>query len=43
MKRRARQLGIWLQGLTLGFLLFIAIVQLLALSSGARLFDYQGF
>lgn len=43
MKQRAKRLGIWVQGLVLGMLLFIAIIQLLALSSGARLFDYQGF
>lgn len=39
----ARLLGIWVQGLTLGFLLFIALIELLTRTSGAQLFRYQGF
>jgi hypothetical protein len=39
----ARILGIVLQSLVLGFLLFSAILQLAALSAGARIFRYQGF
>jgi len=39
----AKTIGIILQGLILGILLFFAVVGLLALQGGARLFRYQGF
>ena len=43
MNRFARLAGICLQGLVLGLLLFLALMKLLALESGARVFRYQGF
>lgn len=43
MKTSARWLGIVLQGVILGTLLFLAITQLLGLHQGARVFRYQGF
>lgn len=38
-----RLIGMWVQGLVLGVLLFFALSELLRLSSGARIFRYQGF
>ena len=38
-----RWLGIGIQALTLGTLLFFAILKLLALTTGARVFQYEGF
>ncbi len=43
MSRCAKWLGIALQSLVLGILLFWAIVELLSLSQAARIFRYQGF
>ncbi|MDM8559129.1 hypothetical protein [Candidatus Parabeggiatoa sp. HSG14] len=43
MKKIARLLGITLQALVLGILLFIAIGQLVALETDARIFLYQAF
>jgi hypothetical protein len=40
---RARILGACLQGLILGTLLLVAIVQLASSEVGARVFRYQGF
>jgi hypothetical protein len=39
----ARRTGIGFQGLVLGTLLFVAVLMLTAVQSGARLFRYQGF
>jgi hypothetical protein len=41
--RRAWALGAILQGIVLGVLLVMAIVQLLQVNTGAHLFRYQGF
>ena len=41
--RAARWAGIALQALILGSLLFLAIGQLVAMGTGARLFRYQAF
>ena len=38
-----RILGVVCQSLVLGSLLFLALVSLVALSTGARVFQYQGF
>lgn len=38
-----RLLGIACQALVLGTLLFLALAKLIALTSGARVFQYQGF
>lgn len=43
MKLFARWLGIFVQAMVLGYLLFFAILRLMALSEGAKLFRYQGF
>ena len=43
MRSWHRGLGIVLQGLTLGSLLAWALVNLLTLELGARIFRYQGF
>jgi hypothetical protein len=43
MKKIARFLGITVQALILGLLLFIAIGQLITLKSDARIFFYQAF
>jgi hypothetical protein len=43
MKKYAYIFGIYLQGLILGNLLFIALCELVATASGVRLFRYQGF
>lgn len=43
MKTIAYWLGIGLQSTLLGALLFWAILELTALTSGARIFQYQGF
>ena len=43
MMKWACFLGISLQGLILGILLFFAICELWATASGVRLFRYQGF
>lgn len=43
MKSGWRRLGILLQGLTLGSLLTWALVNLLIVEAGARIFRYQGF
>jgi len=40
---RARCLGVLLQALILGSLLFLALGQLLALGADARIFRYQAF
>lgn len=42
-QRLARFAGIALQALILGTLLFVAIGQLVAMGTGARLFRYQAF
>lgn len=42
-QRLARLAGIALQALILGTLLFVAIGQLVAMGTGARLFRYQAF
>lgn len=41
--RAARLAGVVLQGLVLGSLLFLALVRLLSLAEGARIFRYQNF
>jgi hypothetical protein len=41
--RWAWRLGAALQGIVLGVLLVMAIVQLLQVNTGAHLFRYQGF
>ena len=41
--RWARRLGWAVQALVLGALLFLAIATLIGLSTGARVFRYQGF
>ena len=43
MSRTAYWIGVALQALVLGTLLFLALVELGALASGARVFHYQGF
>lgn len=43
MTRPARWAGMLLQGLVLGALLFAALVNLLSMSEGARVFRYQNF
>ena len=43
MRTRAYLVGVTLQGLLLGMLLFLAITSLIATASGARLFRYQAF
>lgn len=43
MNRAARVLGIVVQALVLGYLLFFAILQLMATIGGAAVFRYQGF
>jgi len=43
MKKVARLLGITLQALVLGTLLFVAVGQLVALKTDARIFFYQAF
>lgn len=43
MSRLAYAAGILLQAVVLGVLLFLALVELGALASGARVFHYQGF
>ena len=43
MNRIPRLLGLCAQSLVLGTLLFVAIVKLLSVSTGARVFFYQGF
>ena len=40
---RARLVGMLFQSLILGTLLFIAVCQLFAAHSGARIFRYQAF
>lgn len=39
----ARRLGAVMQGLLLGPLLFLALVELFAMAQGAGVFRYQGF
>ncbi len=39
----ARIMGILLQGLVLGVLLALALIQLVTLASGGRVFRYEGF
>ena len=41
--RWARRLGIGLQAVVLGTLLFLALLGLAALTTGATVFRYQGF
>lgn len=43
MRTRAYLVGVILQGLFIGMLLFLAITKLMASASGARLFRYQAF
>jgi hypothetical protein len=43
MSAWAKWLGIALQSLVLGTLLFWAIVELLSITQAARIFRYQGF
>ncbi len=43
MARRLQLLGAMVQGLTLGALLFLALIELASLATGAALFRYQGF
>jgi hypothetical protein len=43
MRKYAYIFGVYLQGFILGVLLFMALCELLATSSGVRLFRYQGF
>ena len=43
MIRLAKTLGIITQGIVLGSLLFLALIRLMAVSEGARVFQYQGF
>lgn len=43
MKLRARWTGILLQGLILGLLLTVAVVNLLLLNTETRLFRYESF
>jgi len=38
-----RMLGIAIQSLFLGTLLFLAVMKLIALRSGAQVFHYEGF
>ena len=38
-----RILGIACQAVLLGSLLFLAVAKLIAMSSGARVFEYEGF
>jgi hypothetical protein len=38
-----RILGIACQAILLGSLLFLAVAKLIAMSSGARVFQYEGF
>ena len=40
---KARLLGIAVQALCLGTLLFLAVCKMVSLESGARVFRYQGF
>ncbi|MCB1749633.1 MAG: hypothetical protein KDK06_20845 [Gammaproteobacteria bacterium] len=40
---RARRIGAVVQGLVLGVLLAVALVQLAVMSTGAAIFRYQGF
>ena len=39
----ARWIGIIFQALMLGGLLFLAIGKMVAMATGARVFEYQGF
>ena len=41
--RTARSTGIALQAMVLGIFLFLALIRLIAMASGARVFQYQGF
>jgi hypothetical protein len=43
MRNLARWAGWTVQALVLGYLLFFAILRLYAASSGAAVFQYQGF
>ena len=43
MMARARLAGAVLQGLVLGTGLFLALAKMTALTSGARVFNYQAF
>ena len=43
MSKAARRIGAFVQGILLGSLLWLAIVLLASLETGARLFRYQGF
>lgn len=42
-KGRAWRVGATVQGVVLGILLFVALVQLFSLAAGAQIFRYQGF
>ena len=42
-ERTAWALGVLLQGIVLGSLLVVALLNLSALTTGARIFRYQGF
>lgn len=43
MNTVARLAGVALQAMVLGSLLFLAVVEMAALTTGARIFRYQGF
>lgn len=42
-ENRAKRIGAVVQGLLLGPLLFLALVELFAMAQGAGVFRYQGF
>ncbi len=43
MNQIGRIIGVALQALILGTLLFVALVRLIGVAGGARVFQYQGF
>lgn len=43
MSRIGRWIGIVMQALIVGLLLFVALVRLAGMVGGARVFQYQGF
>jgi hypothetical protein len=43
MRKYAYALGLYVRGLILGILLFIALCALVVTASGVRVFRYQGF
>ncbi len=42
-KKIGRLMGILLQGVALGILLSLALIKIFTLSSGARIFRYEGY